>query len=86
MHKKENFTSIVVEPGVEPSSSIESFKALLYSVAVQESSDVLTAVPKITRHTNIIVSVLPHMQFCVTNQNHFQPYDFFMVTSANIIT
>jgi hypothetical protein len=49
LHKEENFTP--EEPGVEPSATIERFKALLYSVAVQESSDILNAVPKISRHT-----------------------------------
>ena len=66
-----------MEPGVETSSPIENFIALLYSVAVQETSDGLNAVPKIKRHTNIIASVLLHVQFCVTNQSHLQPYDFF---------
>jgi len=76
MRKEENFTSIVEEPGFETSSPIERFIALLHTVAVQESSGVLNAVHKISRHTNIIVSVLLHMQLCVTNQSHLQPYDF----------
>ena len=82
LRKEENFTSNVEEPGFETSSPMESFVALLYSVDVLESSDVLSAVQKISRHTNIIVSVLLYMQFCVTSSAVL----FLMVTSASKIT
>jgi hypothetical protein len=72
------------EPGVELTSFIESSKAALHSVDLQESPVVGNKLAKLSSHINTFVCVMRCVAFCVTDFNRSSTVSLFLATNMCI--